>query len=242
MLASLRNRSYKQALLGRLDGSDSDAELPPGGATEQRFGEALFAVMGRLAKLDGCVTREEIAFTNEIMHRLGLDSTRRDYAISCFDLGKNPKTNLLHFLIPLAAIIGTRSGLATQFLRIQCQLVQIKGVINPPEKIALREVAEILGFDKAELLEICAEFRPRSAPQSAPPTRYLRDAYGVLELEPDVGDSEIRKAYLRLMSRYHPDKIRRSNLNAESLRFAQEQTLAVRAAYETVCGFRKIRS
>jgi DnaJ like chaperone protein len=242
MLASLRNRSYKQALLSRLVGSDPEACLPPGGSTELRFGEALFVVMGRLAKLDGRVTKAEIAFADTMMQRLGYCSSRREHAIACFDLGKNPQTNLLHFLIPLASIIGTRSGLAEQFLRIQCQLAQIKGVINPPEKIVLREVAEILGFDKSELLEICAALRPPEPSRMRPPTSYLREAYGVLQLEPDVGDSEIRKAYLKLMSRYHPDKLRRGNQSADAVRQAQEQTLAVRAAYEAVCGFRKIRA
>lgn len=241
MLAGLRNRSYKQALLCRLNGTDVAAAIPPGGLTERRFGEALFAVMGRLAKADGRVTREEIAYANGVMQRLGFDRQRREQAIVCFDLGKNPQTNLLHYLIPLAAVIGTRSDLAQQFLRLQCRLIQIKGVIHPHEKMLLREVAEHLGYDKAELLEICAELQMRPAPRAVPVTTHVRAAYGTLQLEPGVGDSEIRKAYRRLMSRYHPDKLRRSNLTAESLRDAHEQTQAVRAAYEAVCRSRKIR-
>jgi DnaJ like chaperone protein len=57
-----------------------------------------------------------------------------------------------------------------------------------------------------------------------------------------VEDGEIRRAYLRMMSRYHPDKLVRENLSEETLRIAQEKSTAIRSAYETVCGFRKIRA
>lgn len=242
MLATLRNRSYKQAVLRRLDGSDPDGALPAGGQTEQRLVDALFVSMGRLAKMDGCVTRAEIEFANGIMQRLGLCNGKREMAIARFDLGKNRHTDVLQFQRVLVSTIGVRSALAYTVLCVLCQFVQVKGVINLPEKMLLREVAETLGYDKAELLELCMPRRHQKLSNGAHMSSVLRDAYSTLHLECDVEDSEIRKAYLRLMSRYHPDKIRRANLSPESVRFAQEQSLAVRAAYETVCGFRKIRA
>jgi DnaJ-domain-containing protein 1 len=45
-----------------------------------------------------------------------------------------------------------------------------------------------------------------------------------------------------MMSRYHPDKLVRDNLSEETLKLAQEKSTAIRDAYETVCGFRKLRT
>ena len=41
------------------------------------------------------------------------------------------------------------------------------------------------------------------------------------------------------MSRYHPDKLVSVGRGSPALRQAQENFLAVRQAYETICGFRK---
>ena len=71
---------------------------------------------------------------------------------------------------------------------------------------------------------------------------FLHNAYKVLQLEPGAEDGEIRRAYLRMMSRYHPDKLVRDNLSEESLKQAQEKSMAIRTAYETICGYRKIRA
>ncbi|HAJ76228.1 MAG TPA: co-chaperone DjlA, partial [Gammaproteobacteria bacterium] len=37
----------------------------------------------------------------------------------------------------------------------------------------------------------------------------------------------------------HPDKLIREDLSEESLRLAQEKSMAIRNAYETLCGYRK---
>lgn len=242
MFASLRNRDYKQAVLRRLDGSDSTAMLPAGGQTERRFVEAFFVIMGRLAKLDGRVIRAEIEYANQLMQRLELTIATREHAIACFNLGKDWHLDVMLQLQAMVKCIGAGTPLAYQFLRVLCEFTQVKGVINLPEKMLLRDVAETLGYDKSDLLELCAAQQQPAPPRVGQLSRVIRDAYATLQLECDALDSEIRKAYLRLMSRYHPDKIRRSNVTPETLRQAQEQSTAIRAAYETICGVRKIRA
>lgn len=242
MLAALRYRSYRLTVLRRLDGSEPNAELPAGGQMERHISDALFVAMGLLAKLDGCVTRAEIEYANQVMQKLGLQNSARAQAIASFDRGKQGGGDVMPLLSQLANSIGPRSALAWQCLRILCRFAQIRGVIQLQGKILLREIAEILGYDKAELLEICAPQQAAQAVKPAYVSSILRDAYSTLELDASAEDPEVRKAYLRLMSRYHPDKIRRANLTPETLRFAQEQSMLVRTAYETVCGQRKIRS
>jgi len=44
-----------------------------------------------------------------------------------------------------------------------------------------------------------------------------------------------------MMSRYHPDKLASTNASEAALKQAQENTMAIRSAYEALCGFRKLR-
>ena len=63
-----------------------------------------------------------------------------------------------------------------------------------------------------------------------------------MQLEPEVEDSEIKKAYLRMMSKYHPDKVVNENLTEESLKELHKKAMEIRAAYEALCGVRKLRA
>jgi DnaJ like chaperone protein len=241
LIGLLQNRAYKQAITNRLNGSAPGAIVPAGGRSQKIINRAMFAVMGRIAKLDGRVTTPEVNYASIIMRLLGLDPLGRLEAIEYFELGKQPETDVLPFVRELVSSIGRRSALARLFIKIQCRLAFIKGDIRLKEKILLRDVAESLGFSKAEFLEICREMQIHASLKQEN-GKFLRNAYHILQLEPDVEDGEIRRAYLRMMSRYHPDKLVRENLSEETLRIAQEKSTAIRSAYETVCGFRKIRA
>jgi DnaJ like chaperone protein len=242
MLALVLNRGYKRAITSRLNGSNPNAVIPHGGRTQQLLIMAMFAVMGKVAKMDGRVTTGEVKYASTIMQLLGLNSAERQQAINYFEQGKLPNTDVLPCVMDLASAIGKNSALANLFLKIQCRHAFVKGELRLKEKVLLRDVAEIFGFQKAELLTICNEMQGHVDTKQSRTRSFLSNAYKVLQLEPDVEDGEIRRAYLRMMSRYHPDKLVRDNLSEESLKQAQEKSMAIRTAYETVCGFRKIRA
>ena len=241
MLATIIHRRYRAAITSRLTGSNPNAPVPNGGRTQQLLLEAMFLVMGKVAKMDGRVTGDEIKYASTIMQLMGLTYSERKKAINYFEQGKRPNTDVLACISKMACIIGKNSSLGNLFVKIQCRHAFVKGELRLKEKILLRNVAEILGFQKAQFLIICEEIQGCTGKPEPKPRRFLNNAYRVLQLEPDVEDGEIRRAYLRMMSRYHPDKLIRNNLTEESLKQAQEKSMAIRSAYETVCGYRKIR-
>ena len=217
MLGLLQNRAYKRAITGRLNGTTPSVVVPDGGKTERLFNRAMFVVMGKIAKLDGRVTTGEVKYASTIMQLLGLDSLERQVAIDYFDLGKQVDTDVSGYVRELTSFIGRRSALAYLFLKIQCRLAFVKGDIRLKEKLLLRDIGEQLGFNKTEFLEICSEMQCHVDKKQMRARGFLDNAYQILQLEPDVEDGEIRRAYLRLMSRYHPDKLVRENLSEESL-------------------------
>jgi DnaJ like chaperone protein len=241
VIVLLFNRDYRRAMTARLNGTSPMAAVPPGGQTEKLFNLALFSAMGRLAKLDGRVTAGEVKYATTIMQLMGLDRQGRLNAIDCFEMGKQPEADVLEWMGLAARRIGRRTALAHLMLKILARLAFVKGDIRLREKLLLRDLADLLGFNKAEVMQIFAEMQSLLDTEHLREKHFLDNAYSVLQLEPDAQDSDIRRAYLRMMSRYHPDKLMRDNLSEDSLKQAQEMSAAIRSAYETLCGYRKLR-
>ncbi|MFL2855932.1 MAG: co-chaperone DjlA [Pseudohongiellaceae bacterium] len=242
MFALLLNRGYKQAITRRLNGTDPHASVPNGGRAQQVLLMAMFAVMGKIAKMDGRVTTNEVKYASTIMQLMGLSAIERQQAINYFDQGKQVNTDVMPCIDNMAETIGKNSALANLFLKVQIRHALVKGELRLKEKVLLRDVAKILGFDKPTFVTLCNEMQGPTDTKQSKTRNFLHNAYKVLQLEPGAEDGEIRRAYLRMMSRYHPDKLVRDNLSEESLKQAQEKSMAIRTAYETVCGYRKIRA
>jgi DnaJ like chaperone protein len=62
----------------------------------------------------------------------------------------------------------------------------------------------------------------------------LADAYEVLGVSKDASDAEVTKAYRRLMNQHHPDKLTAKGLPKEMMKMAEEKTVRIRAAYDTI--------
>ena len=241
MLERILHFRYRKAILARLSGQHPNLPLPPGGRTHQLFVKSMFLAMGKLAKMDGRVTTEEIKYASSIMKLLQLSNHERENAIAYFDQGKKRTSEPAEFIEELAYLIGKGSSLARLFLQIQCRHALAKGRLLLKEKVLLRDLAEILGFKKSQFISICQEHTEVLENTAKNSYSLHKQAYVILQLEPEVEDSEIKKAYLRMMSKYHPDKVVNENLTEESLKELHQKAMEIRNAYEALCGVRKLR-
>ena len=58
------------------------------------------------------------------------------------------------------------------------------------------------------------------------------NAYKVLEIEKSVTDSEVKKAYRKMVKKHHPDKLQ--HLGEEHMQGAEEKFRQVQKAYESI--------
>ena len=268
-----RHRAYRRALLLRLSGEQPRAPLPKGGATESAFSTALLQVLGRLAKLDGRVSESEIAFAERVIGQLGLRlvdqecAAARQAAIGEFERGKELAVDVMVAVARLAKAIGPASALARHCLKTFCEAAYLKssyswrdaqvGGLRLKDRQFLREVAEELGFDKAEMLTVCAEVRGAtgwegnrwgnsadSARPSFPPKRYppLASAYNLLGIDAGATPQELRQAYRRQMSLHHPDKLAAQKPSPEALRQAHLRVHAIQEAFESLQSTHRARA
>ena len=67
----------------------------------------------------------------------------------------------------------------------------------------------------------------------------LDEAYLLLGARPEMSDAEVKKAYQRLISVNHPDKLIARGVSAHELAQATRKTQMIRAAYERIVEARK---
>jgi DnaJ like chaperone protein len=216
--------------------------LDPRERTQTAFFTATFAVMGHLAKADGRVSEDEIRVARAAMAQMGLAPDLRRVAQDLFTEGKRPGFPLDDVLDQLRQESHRRRGLLRIFLEIQIQAALADGEIGPPERRVLERMAGRLGFSRIELqaletmLRAEARYRAggeRQAPR-APAGPTLEDAYALLNVTPDADAAAVKRAYRRLMSQHHPDKLVSQGLPEEMIRMATRKTQEIKAAYERI--------
>jgi DnaJ like chaperone protein len=201
----------------------------------QLFFEVTFEVMGQVAKVDGRVSEDEVRIARAIMRGMQLSPEQVRSAIDRFTRGKSLEYPLRDRLAQLDRQIGDRTELGRAFVQIQLQAAVGSGPIDPDKRQLLWSVARALHVSRAELAQIESLVRShdqRSAQRND--AEALEQAYRVLGVTPDAANDDVKKAYRRLMSQHHPDKLVARGLPESMAGIAEQKTHEVRTAYEKV--------
>ena len=109
-------------------------------------------------------------------------------------------------------------------------------------------VAERLGMSGLEFAYMEASLRAQQGTRgasSAGSGRHgagsLAECYAELEVDADISDQEVTKAYRRQMSRHHPDKLVANGLPESMAQMAKEKTQRIQEAYEGIRAARGMR-
>jgi DnaJ like chaperone protein len=118
--------------------------------------------------------------------------------------------------------------------------------LHPAERELLVHVFEVLGFSQQEFDHLAALVRASRgaggySPRGASPTPSLAEDHAVLDVAESASDAEVKKAYRRLMSQHHPDKLVSKGLPEEMIKVATEKTQQIRKAYERIKTARGMR-
>ena len=199
------------------------------------FFETTFEVMGRVAKIDGRVSEDEVRIARRIMHGMRLSDEQVQYAIEHFTRGKSADFPLERRLEALAEQLAGRGDLARAVVQIQLQAAVGAGDVGREKRQTLWQVASALGVSRAELAQLEAIVRGLAGGPAQPTSaQSLEAAYRVLGLAPQATDGEVKTAYRRLMNQHHPDKLVARGLPESMIGVAEQKTHEVRTAYERI--------
>jgi len=185
-----------------------------------------FAAMGRIAKSGGKVLPAHIDYAEQLMSRLGFGGVDRRQAIEWFSAGKEPDFPFVTLANECSTESSTRPVLREMVIECMCRAAAITDDDNSRQSLA--ELATLLGVPAPTLT---MTYRAIVELNDVPPAA-LDAAYETLCAEPEWNAEKIKKAYRRLISRYHPDRL--GSASKRTVRRAERRMVELREALETI--------
>ena len=213
------------------------------GATQKAFFDALFASLGHLSKADGRVTETEIRMVELLMQQMKIGGADRQRAIRLFNQGKQADFDLEATLHPFVQHSVVRQDLRRMFMEILVEAAWSSGGVTPAEQAVLQRVAGVLkipGQLFAAMMQARGAARGAAGGGAGAGRRRvatavsLDQAYAQLGLTSEASDAEIKRAYRKLVSQYHPDKLVSRGLPEEMMEVAKNRVREINTAYDRI--------
>jgi DnaJ like chaperone protein len=182
------------------------------------FSAALLVLAAAVMKADGKVLKSELDYVkNFFIQQFGVEKTREQMLVF---------KEILKQDIPLKDVClqikhFTRHSDRLQLIHFLFGISGSDKHYHKSELEVIQRIGHLLGISEMDFNSIKAMFVKDS-----------QGDYKILEIEPDVSDEELKKAYRRMAVKYHPDKV--SHLGEDFQQMAKEKFQKVQEAYENI--------
>lgn len=205
-------------------------------------------LMGYFAKLDGRVSEEELHYANQIFQELHLNTEQTNTAKQWFTSSKNGQINLEDQIRMLVFLKEKNLLLCKTCLDIIFKMLKIDG-LNTQKITVMNKILSALGFAPLETMfnpedfwqnvHAHTQYRQQNYQRQSytPPSSHtsLDNAFKTLGLNASATQAEVKKAYRRLMSKHHPDKMMAKGASSKEIKESTEKTQQISRAYELIC-------
>jgi DnaJ like chaperone protein len=230
--------------------------------TQHVFFEAMFSILGHLAKTNGRVSELDILNANEIMLKMRLNGREKKIAQDYFNAGKAKDFNLYSMLNTLQKAIGKKPTLIRLFVETQYQSIRETGVTinkldilnNLLSSLRMAPLQQQSHFtDEFDWYETRQKtYREQQSGRYEQKSSYssgqnykpwygqndITDYYAALGLQSNASQQEVKRAYRRQISLNHPDKLIAKGMPEKDIKLANEKTQRIRKAYEEISKMR----
>jgi len=225
------------SIIDRARAYGSGAMNPLQNAARQAiFLETVFILMGKLAKADGQVSQDEITHVEQFMQKLGMTATHRQQAIALFKQGADSAFDIKPTCDRFMSVCGHTRNLKQMLLVYLIVMAFADGKLHTAEESLLADIAAQLGYDQTtfkHLMEMVLN-QTHFAGGQVNTAAALDDAYKALGITKDSGNQEVKRAYRKLMSQYHPDKLIGQGMPEDMVAMATEQAKEIQLAYDLI--------
>jgi len=190
------------------------------------FFVSLFSMIAKMAKADGSVSSEEAALINQFAkNRMNLDAEDRKAAKKIFNNALNDNYSIYDYAAQYRRIAQNQQMLEMVY-RLLFAVAYADGKLHPQEDAILKEIPAHLGLGPTAYQVFREEFQGQHPD--------ISEQYEILGCTPDSSDEEIKRAYRKKCTEYHPDKIASRGLPDGFLQFAEDQMKRITSAYSAI--------
>ena len=196
----------------------------------------VFILMGKIAKADGQISQNEIAHVEQLFQKLGMSAEHRQKSIALFKKGSAADFDIKPTLHEFMSVCGNTNSLKQMLLVYLIVMAFADGQLDPAEENLLVQISQHLGYSQDAFRHILAMVinQTHFASGQASTASGLDDAYKALGISKDSNDQEVKRAYRKLMSQYHPDKLMGQGLPEDMIAVATAQAQEVQVAYDLI--------
>ena len=196
--------------------------------TSGDFEMSLLVLAAVIIKADGKVTRAELDFVrSNFISMYGKE--KADHAFKLFNGIMKEDISTRQVCIQIRQHMTHASRL--QLLHFLFGIAKVDGSVTTAELNAIKKISVYLYISNRDFESIRAMFYSSSSGRSSRSYTSV-NAYKILEITKKATDTEVKKAYRRLVKKHHPDKVR--HLGKEHQKGAEEKFRQVQKAYEQI--------
>jgi len=205
--------SYHRSGYGTIHGGDAYPQTRPGD-----FMVSLLVLFAAVMKADEKLLKSELDYVKEFLRKQFSAQDVRNFMILFKDI-LNQEYNLRDVCRQIQRAMDHPSRL--ELVHLLFGLAQADGKIHRAEVDMIAEIARYLRVSEPDFQSIKAMF-----------VGDTDGAYRILEIDPNASNDDIKKAYRKMATKYHPDKV--AHLGEDLRILAEEKFKAVNAAYQTL--------
>ena len=233
-------------LIGQLSGFGNVGGVT-GIKTEKQsvFFETVFTLMGKLAKADGRVSEVEIAHVEKFMQQLNMSQTNRKKAIKHFQTGSEVDYDIDAIIDRFLSATENSPNLKQMLMVYLLRVAAADGQLDQKETDLMKSISLKVGYNEQQFAQLMAmlqgqdQFAGGQYQRGGSASNYrsvdaIAAAYQALGVSKEDSDSDIKKAYRRLVREYHPDKLMGQGLPEEMIKEATERSQEIQTAYDTI--------
>jgi DnaJ like chaperone protein len=187
------------------------------------FFVSLFSILGKLSKIDGVVTQDEIAVVQDFINQLPIDETEKQFARQVFNEAKNSPYRIDDFASQVYQAVGGQPTLLLSYFDLLFRIVAADGTYHAAEEDALKKIKAIFNISDSQYEDIKAVY-----------FNDLDKLYKMLNCTPESTNAEIKSNYKKLVKDFHPDVIISKGLPEEFIEFAEKRFREIQQSYEKI--------
>ena len=199
------------------------------------------ALVAKVAKADGRVDALEAQLIGIMFDDISAvfpePGKTKDILKQIFNEEKKRSDDTQAIAHALARAIKRDKAKQQQFMGFLIQLAFVDGEVSKHEEEALQDIAEALEFDPKLYHAIFDQFEKMM--KNVHPKANISDAYKLLGVKESDDLSTIKKAYRKLIRKYHPDIIKSQGKSEAYMQEATAKTQEINQAYEMIKEARK---